>query len=63
MNLKTQTIDTLKTRINEQDTFIKELTSKSNTAESTVKDIAIKALESSAKMGAVKQETEKRDKE
>lgn len=31
MNLKNQTIYSLKTRINEQDTFIKELTSKSNT--------------------------------
>lgn len=49
LKLKDQTIDTLKTKIKEMETSIKEMSQKTITAESSVKDIAIKAIESSSK--------------
>ncbi len=52
-----------KAKIKEQEAFIKELTTKTNTAESTVKDIAIKALESSSKNRVYQLDIEKREKE
>ena len=47
--LKDQTITTLNTRIKELETTMKELSAKTVTAEASVKDIAIKAIESSSK--------------
>jgi hypothetical protein len=50
LKLKEQTIQTLEARIKEQETFIKQLTQKTELADKSVKDIAIKAIESSAKV-------------
>lgn len=49
LKLKDQTIDTLKTKIKEMEISIKDMSQKTTTAESSVKDIAIKAIESSSK--------------
>ena len=49
LKLKAQTIDMLKTKIKEMETAIKDMSQKTITAESSVKDIAIKAIESSSK--------------
>ena len=45
-----QTIQTLQSKIKDLDVIIRELTTKANTAEASVKDIAIKAIESSGKL-------------
>ena len=50
LKLKDQTIETLRAKIKDLETFNKELAQKTTTAESNVKDIAIKAIESSSKM-------------
>ena len=50
IKLKDQTIQTLEARIKEQEAFIKQLTQKTELADKSVKDIAIKAIESSAKV-------------
>lgn len=50
IKLKEQTIISLKEKIKEQEAFIRELTGKANNAEKSVKDIAIKAIESSGKV-------------
>ncbi len=63
IKLKDQTIETLKTKIREQDSYIKDLSGKTSNAEITVKDIALKALESSSKIRNIQQEYEKRDRE
>jgi len=49
LKLNAQTIDMLKTKIKEMETAIKDMSQKTITAESSVKDIAIKAIESSSK--------------
>ncbi|NEW82869.1 MAG: hypothetical protein GZ094_10965 [Mariniphaga sp.] len=48
--LKAQTIETLISKIKDLEVSIKEFSQKAATAESSVKDIAIKAIESSSKM-------------
>lgn len=50
LKLKDQTIETLRAKIKDLETFNKELAQKTTTAETNVKDIAIKAIESSGKM-------------
>jgi hypothetical protein len=50
LKLKDQTIETLRAKIKDIEAFNKELTQKTTTAETNVKDIAIKAIESSGKM-------------
>jgi hypothetical protein len=50
IKLHEQTIQTLQSKIKDLDAIIKELTAKANTAEASVKDIAIKAIESSGKL-------------
>jgi len=50
LKLKDQEIKSLQDKIKEMQTQIKELTQKSNLAESNVKDIAVKAIESSSKI-------------
>lgn len=50
LNLKHQTIQTLEARIKEQEAFVKQLTQKTELADKSVKDIAIKAIESSSKV-------------
>jgi len=50
LKLKEQTIQTLEARIREQEAFVKQLTQKTELADKSVKDIAIKAIESSAKV-------------
>jgi DNA-binding transcriptional MerR regulator len=50
LKLKEQTIISLQEKIKEMQAQIKELTQKANLAESNVKDIAVKAIESSSKI-------------
>ena len=50
LKLKDQTIASLQEKIKEMQAQIKELTQKTNVAESNVKDIAVKAIESSSKI-------------
>ncbi|MFA5727688.1 MAG: hypothetical protein WC886_08615 [Saccharofermentanaceae bacterium] len=50
IKLKEQTIQTLESRIKEQESYIKQLTQKTKLADKSVKDIAIKAIESSGKV-------------
>ena len=50
LNLKEQTIVSLKEKITEMQMQTKELTAKANLADSNVKDIAVKAIESSSKI-------------
>ncbi|MCK9421327.1 MAG: hypothetical protein M0Q38_01890 [Bacteroidales bacterium] len=50
LKLKDQTIQTLENRIKEQESYVKQLTQKTDLADRSVKDIAIKAIESSAKV-------------
>jgi hypothetical protein len=50
LKLKEQTISSLKEKITEMQIQIKELTEKANKAENSVKDIAVKAIESSSKI-------------
>ena len=47
--LKDQTIETLRAKIKDQDLLIQQLTKKANTSEDSVKQIALKALDSSGK--------------
>ena len=49
LQLNDQTIETLKAKIKDQEALIKQLTDKVNTSETSVKQIALKALESSGK--------------
>lgn len=50
IKLKEQTIQTLESRIKEHESYIKQLTQKTELADKSVKDIAIKAIESSGKV-------------
>lgn len=50
LKLKEQTIVSLKEKIGEMQQIIKQLTDKANVAEVNVKDIAMKAIESSSKI-------------
>ena len=50
VKLKDQTIQTLESRIKEQESYVKQLSLKTDLADRSVKDIAIKAIESSAKV-------------
>lgn len=49
IKLKEQSIETLKSKIKDMDTIFAELSKKSSVAEASVKDIAMKAIESSSK--------------
>lgn len=57
IKLKDQTIASLKEKIKEQEIFIKELSERVNNADRSVKDIAVKAIESSGKMRFVETES------
>lgn len=50
IRLKDQTIETLKSKIKDLESMISEMSKKTSTAESSVKEIAMKAIESSGKM-------------
>jgi hypothetical protein len=50
LKLREQSIHTLQSKIQDLDAIIKELSAKANIAEASVKDIAIKAIESSGKL-------------
>ena len=63
IKLKEQTIDTLKSKIKDMDAIISELSKKAVTAESSVKDIAMKAIESSGKMQLISNVKENTGKE
>lgn len=55
LKLKDKTITSLEAKIKEQDTLIKQTGLKADTAEKTVKDIAIKAIESASKVQVFEQ--------
>ncbi len=59
--LRDQTITTLKDKIKEQELLIKGLAEKATSAENSVKDIAIKALESSSNVRIFEKSKEGRD--
>jgi hypothetical protein len=63
IKLKEQIIDTLKSKINDMDAIISELSKKAVTAETSVKDIAMKAIESSGKMQLISNSRENTNKE
>ena len=63
LKLKEQTIQTLENRIKEQESYIKQLTQKTELADKSVKDIAIKAIESSAKVQLFENQTGKKTNE
>lgn len=63
IKLKEQTIETLKSKIKDMDVIISELSKKAVTAESSVKDIAMKAIESSGKMQLITNSKENTGKE
>jgi hypothetical protein len=50
LKLKEQTIETLKSKIKDMEALVNEASKKATTAETSVKDIAMKAIESSGKM-------------
>ena len=52
LNLLKQTIQTLEAKIIEQDNLIKQLSQKADVSEKTVKDIALKALDTASKIPA-----------
>lgn len=61
LNLKTQNIATLKEKIVEMNQQIKELSQKASLADANVKDIAVKAIESSSKMQIISKESSKKE--
>lgn len=63
LKLKDQTIGTLQNRIKELEAATKELSQKAGNAEANVKDIAIKAIESSRKLHIVEKSKDKEDKD
>jgi len=63
IKLKDQTIETLKSKIKDLDAIIGELSKKAVTAELSVKDIAMKAIESSGKMQIISNSKESSGKE
>ncbi len=63
LKLKDQTIGTLQNRIKELEATTKELSQKAGNAEANVKDIAIKAIESSRKLHIFDKSKEKEDRE
>ena len=63
LKLKDQTIETLKNRIKELEVTIKEMSQKTITAEANVKDIAIKAIESSSKPYFIEKSKDNQNKE
>lgn len=63
IKLRDQIIETLRSKIKDIETSLKELSQKTATAESTVKDIAMKAIESSTKLQIIDKDRESRNKE
>jgi len=63
IKLRDQIIETLRSKIKDLETSLKELSQKTATAESTVKDIAMKAIESSTKLQIIDKDRESRNKE
>lgn len=63
LKLKDQTIITLQSKIKDIEAVNKELSAKAMNADANVKDIAIKAIESSRKMHFVEKSKDKEDKE
>ena len=59
--LKTQTIETLKAKIKDQETLINQLTQKVNSSENNVKQIAMKAMETSSKERVITVEKENKE--
>ncbi|MEA3497183.1 MAG: hypothetical protein U9R42_14240 [Bacteroidota bacterium] len=63
LNLKNQTISSLQARIKELENNVKELNTKTVNAETSVKDIAIKAIEGASKLSIIEGAKRKEDKE
>jgi hypothetical protein len=63
IKLKEQTVDTLKSKIKDMEAIIGEMSKKASTAEISVKDIAMKAIESSGKMQFINSSRENTGKE
>lgn len=63
IKLRDQIIETLRSKIKDLETSLKELSQKTATAESTVKDIAMKAIESSTKLQIIDKGRESLNKE
>lgn len=63
IKLRDQIIETLRSKIKDIETSLKELSQKTATAESTVKDIAMKAIESSTKLQIFDKSRESQNKE
>ncbi|MCD6112524.1 MAG: hypothetical protein J7J86_04555, partial [Bacteroidales bacterium] len=58
LQLKIQTIETLNAKIKDQETLINQLTQKVNSSENNVKQIAMKAMETSSKERVITVEKE-----
>jgi virulence-associated protein VapD len=56
LNLKDQQVKSLEAKIKEMEVQLKEAASKADNSEKTVKDIALKAIESSGKMQVIERE-------
>jgi len=56
LNLKDQQVKSLEAKIKEMEVQLKEAGSKADNSEKTVKDIALKAIESSGKMQVIERE-------
>ena len=63
LRLKDQIIDTLKAKIKDMETTVKEFSQKSVAAETSVKDIAMKAIESSSKPYFIEKNKEAQNKD
>ncbi|MBW8332192.1 MAG: hypothetical protein K0M40_09245 [Prolixibacteraceae bacterium] len=63
LKLKEQTIETLKSKIKDMEALVNEASKKATTAEISVKDIAMKAIESSGKMQLISNPRESSGKE
>ena len=63
LKLKEQTIETLKSKIKDMEALVNEASKKATTAEISVKDIAMKAIESSGKMQLISNSRESSGKE
>lgn len=63
LKLKDQTIETLKSKIKDMETIVIDASKKAITAETSVKDIAMKAIESSGKMHLISNQRENMGKE
>lgn len=57
LKLSNQTIKTMENRIKEQENLVNQLSQKADSSEKTVKDIAIKALDSASKMQVLPKES------